>query len=185
MSSDKDVKVGRRGALLGAIGSIAASVAVQRGAAAAPPPKPELVPAPKPHPYASGPVGLPPLRDIREYPLGFQPVHIGPGTGVVPVVARLAVVFRGRSLVMPVNVGQAFRLAGIRVDGRLCRTPGAMGTTIDLGDPEHVCHPAAEAISVAIEIDPAKAGADIELLVENVTDKTQTFIAAMIGTGAI
>jgi hypothetical protein len=173
------MKVSRRGALLGAIGSVAATVAT-RGASAKVSPEPELV---RPHPYATPEPPSAILRGPlvrREYPLGFQCV-IPPHTGR-EVVARPAILFSGHHLVMPVAVRSAFRMVGILVGRKLFRTPGLLATPIDLGDPKHLCY-GGTGLSVGIEIDMATPNQSIELLVENITDKEQTFTAAMIGIG--
>jgi hypothetical protein len=83
--------------------------------------------------------------------------------------------FRGERLVMSVDVASAFRLLGIRVGHRW-----QDGTErIDLRAAKRL-H--ATAVSVPVSIETVLVAQDIELLVENITNKRQTFLAALIGT---
>ena len=125
-----------------------------------------------------------PLLDIREYPVGFHRADIGPGTGRVSVISRSSVDIRVGRLTVPVKVALAFRLIGVRVGTSWQRA--SMG--IDLreevvhmlpwrGEPAY----APNAINVRMPLDLAWARQDIEMLVENITSETQTFMACLCG----
>src|SRR5271166_1204562 len=117
-----------------------------------------------------------PLRDIREYPLGFFQSGIGVCTGAIDVVSRPQIVFRGERLVIPsLTVAPNFSLIDVKVGNR---SQLANSTAV----PAQTC--AEVAVGVRLALDTATVAMDISIVVENITSDNQTFQAALIGTVA-
>jgi hypothetical protein len=117
-----------------------------------------------------------PLRDIREYPLGFFQSGIGVCTGAIDVISRPQIVFRGERLVVPsVTVAPNFSLIDIKVGNRsqLANSTSLPAQTFQ-----------ENAVGVRLALDTATVAMDIALVVENITSDNQTFMAALIGTAA-
>ena len=117
-----------------------------------------------------------PLRDIREYPLGFFQSGIGVGTGAIDVVSRPQIVFRGERLVIPSGlVASSFSLIDVKVGNRsqLANSTAVPAQTFT-----------ETAVGVRLALDTATVAMDIALVVENITQDNQTFQAALIGTAA-
>ena len=167
---------------------------------AAPPPHPAAMippPAPPPHmahahrPHFGGyPSFLPgggvayggrpvlverPLRDIREYPLGFFQSGIGVCVGAVDVVSRPQIVFRGERLVVPTGTASLFSLIDVKVGNR---SQLANSTAL----PAQVF--TETAVGVRLALDTAVVAQDIAITVENISSDNATFMAALIGTAA-
>ena len=117
-----------------------------------------------------------PLRDIREYPLGFFQSGIGVCTGAIDVVSRPQIVFRGERLVIPSGTtASSFSLIDVKVGNRSqlansTAVPAQTFTELSVG--------------VRLALDTATVAMDIALVVENITSDNQTFQAALIGTAA-
>jgi hypothetical protein len=117
-----------------------------------------------------------PLRDIREYPLGFFQSGIGVCTGAIDVVSRPQLVFRGERLVIPSGlVASSFSLIDVKVGNR---SQLANSTAVPAQTFTEV------AVGVRLALDTAVVAMDIALVVENITCDNQTFQAALIGTTA-
>jgi len=117
-----------------------------------------------------------PLRDIREYPLGFFQSGIGICTGAIDVVSRPQIVFRGERLVIPSGtVASSFSLIDVKVGNR---SQLANSTAVPAQTFTEV------AVGVRLALDTATVAMDIALVVENITSDNQTFQAALIGTVA-
>ena len=117
-----------------------------------------------------------PLRDIREYPLGFFQSGIGVCTGAIDVVSRPQLVFRGERLVIPSGlVASSFSLIDVKVGNRsqLANSTAVPAQTFT-----------ETAVGVRLALDTAVVAMDIALVVENITSDNQTFQAALIGTTA-
>ena len=117
-----------------------------------------------------------PLRDIREYPLGFFQSGIGVCTGAIDVVSRPQIVFRGERLVIPSGLTAAsFSLIDVKVGNRsqLANSTAVPAQTFT-----------ETAVGVRLALDTATVAMDIALVVENITSDNQTFQAALIGTAA-
>jgi hypothetical protein len=116
-----------------------------------------------------------PLRDIREYPLGFFQSGIGVCTGAVDVVSRPQIVFRGERLVVPAVIGVNFSLIDVKVGNRsqLANSTALPAATF-----------AENAVGVRLALDTATVAQDIALVVENISSDNATFMAALIGTAA-
>ena len=117
-----------------------------------------------------------PLRDIREYPLGFFQSGIGVCTGAIDVISRPQIVFRGERLVIPSGTtASSFSLIDVKVGNRSqlansTAVPAQTFTEVSVG--------------VRLALDTATVAMDIALVVENITSDNQTFQAALIGTAA-
>jgi len=117
-----------------------------------------------------------PLRDIREYPLGFFQSGIGTCTGAIDVVSRPQIVFRGERLVIPSNtVAPFFSLIDVKVGNRsqLANSTALPAQTF-----------AETAVGVRLALDTATVAQDIAVVVENISQDNQTFMATLIGTAA-
>ena len=117
-----------------------------------------------------------PLRDIREYPLGFFQSGIGVCTGAIDVISRPQIVFRGERLVIPANtVAPFFSLIDIKVGNRsqLANSTALPAQTF-----------AEVAVGVRLALDTATVAQDIAVVVENISSDNQTFMATLIGTAA-
>jgi len=117
-----------------------------------------------------------PLRDIREYPLGFFQSGIGVCTGAIDVISRPQIVFRGERLVIPANtVAPFFSLIDIKVGNRsqLANSTALPAQTF-----------AETAVGVRLALDTATVAQDIAVVVENISHDNQTFMATLIGTAA-
>jgi hypothetical protein len=117
-----------------------------------------------------------PLRDIREYPLGFFQSGIGVCTGAIDVISRPQIVFRGERLVIPSGLTAAsFSLIDVKVGNRsqLANSTAVPAQTFT-----------ETAVGVRLALDTATVAMDIALVVENITSDNQTFQAALIGTAA-
>lgn len=164
---------------------------------AAPPPHPAMIPPPQPAPHLAHrphfggyPSFLPgggvayggrpvlverPLRDIREYPLGFFQSGIGMCVGAVDVISRPQIVFRGERLVVPTGTADLFSLIDVKVGNR---SQLANSTAL----PAQVF--AENAVGVRLALDTATVAQDIAITVENISSDNATFMAALIGTAA-
>jgi len=119
-----------------------------------------------------------PLRDMREFPLGFFQSGISMIMGAIDVVSRPQIVFRGERLVVPSSIASFFALIDIKVGNRsqLANSTALPAQTF-----------AENAVGVRLALDTAVVAQDIALVVENVdtaTESAVTFIAALIGTAA-
>jgi hypothetical protein len=118
-----------------------------------------------------------PLRDMREFPLGFFQSGILPVMGAIDVVSRPQIVFRGERLVVPSSIASFFALIDIKVGNRsqLANSTALPAQTF-----------AENAVGVRLALDTAVVAQDIALVVENVdpAESAETFIAALIGTAA-
>jgi hypothetical protein len=117
-----------------------------------------------------------PLRDIREYPLGFFQSGIGVCTGAIDVISRPQIVFRGERLVIPSgHTASSFSLIDVKVGNRsqLANSTAVPAQTFT-----------ETAVGVRLALDTATVAMDIALVVENITSDNQTFQAALIGTAA-
>jgi len=117
-----------------------------------------------------------PLRDIREYPLGFFQSGIGGCTGAIDVISRPQIVFRGERLVIPSEtVAPNFSLIDVKVGNRsqLANSTAVPAQTFQ-----------ENSVGVRLALDTATVAMDIALVVENITSDNQTFMAALIGTAA-
>jgi hypothetical protein len=113
------------------------------------------------------------MRDIREYPLGFFLSGIGVCTGAVDVVSRPQIPFLGERLIIPSLIAGSFSLIDIRVRNR---SQLANSTAI----PARAFQENSRGVKVAL--DPAWIADHVTLVVENLTEDAQTFMAALIGT---
>jgi hypothetical protein len=116
-----------------------------------------------------------PLRDIREYPLGFFQSGIGVCVGAVDVVSRPQIVFRGERLVVPTGTASLFSLIDVKVGNR---SQLANSTAL----PAQVF--TETAVGVRLALDTAVVAQDIAITVENISSDNATFMAALIGTAA-
>jgi len=116
-----------------------------------------------------------PLRDIREYPLGFFQSGIGVCVGAVDVISRPQIVFRGERLVVPTGTADLFSLIDVKVGNR---SQLANSTAL----PAQVF--AENAVGVRLALDTATVAQDIAITVENISSDNATFMAALIGTAA-
>jgi len=117
-----------------------------------------------------------PLRDMREFPLGFFQSGIGLGVGVVDVISRPQIVFRGERLVIPsVTVAPNFSLTDVKIGNR---SQLVNSTAL----PAQVF--TETAIGIRLMLDTATVAQDIALSVQNISGSPQTFQAALIGTAA-
>jgi len=116
-----------------------------------------------------------PLRDIREYPLGFFQSGIGSCTGAIDVVSRPQIVFRGERLIIPPDIADMFSVIDIKVGNRsqLANSTAIPGYLFTKG-------PA----GTRLALDTATVAQDIAVVVENLMKESQTFMAAMVGTAA-
>jgi len=117
-----------------------------------------------------------PLRDMREFPLGFFQSGIGLGVGVVEVISRPQIVFRGERLVIPsITVAPNFSLVAIKIDNRsqLVNSTALPAQAFT-----------ETAIGIRLSLDTATVAQDIALSVQNISGSPQTFQAALIGTAA-
>lgn len=115
-----------------------------------------------------------PLRDFREFPLGFFEEDIAAGDNA-DVVSRPQVTFRGERLVIPASVGASFALLDIKVGNK-----SQLVNSVQL--PSAVF--AENAIGVRLSMDTASIAQDIALQVLNTTASTHDFSAAIVGTAA-
>jgi len=118
-----------------------------------------------------------PLRDMREFPLGFFQSGISMIMGAIDVISRPQIVFRGERLVVPSSIAADFALIDIKVGNR---SQLANSTAL----PAQVFQE--NAVGVRLALDTAVVAQDIALIVENVSasGSAETFIAALIGTAA-
>ena len=118
-----------------------------------------------------------PLRDMREFPLGFFQSGISTIMGAIDVISRPQIVFRGERLVVPSSIAADFALIDIKVGNR---SQLANSTAL----PAQVFQE--NAVGVRLALDTAVVAQDIALIVENVSisGSAETFIAALIGTAA-
>jgi hypothetical protein len=118
-----------------------------------------------------------PLRDMREFPLGFFQSGIGVGVGTIEVISRPQIVFRGERLVIPsVAVAPFFSLIDIKIGNR---SQLVNSTAL----PAQVF--TETAIGIRLSLDTATVAQDISLAVQNIDPVTaHTFQAALIGTAA-
>jgi hypothetical protein len=118
-----------------------------------------------------------PLRDMREFPLGFFQSGISAIMGAIDVISRPQIVFRGERLVVPSSIASDFALIDIKVGNR---SQLANSTAL----PAQVFQE--NAVGVRLALDTAVVAQDIALIVENVSvsGSAETFIAALIGTAA-
>ncbi len=118
-----------------------------------------------------------PLRDMREFPLGFFQSGISAIMGAIDVISRPQIVFRGERLVVPSSIAADFALIDIKVGNR---SQLANSTAL----PAQVFSEVA--VGVRLALDTAVVAQDIALIVENVSvsGSAETFIAALIGTAA-
>jgi hypothetical protein len=138
--------------------------------------KPRLTTAPPPQPQVTDRVQrLMTGKDGREYPIGFIQPNIPPQTGAIDVVSRPQLPFLGERLVIPLRVARRFSVIDIRVGNR---SQLANSTAI----PATAFTPTAKVMRIALDV--AEVAQDIALVVENETNKNQTFQAVLIGTGA-
>ena len=117
-----------------------------------------------------------PLRDMREFPLGFFQSGIGLGVGVVEVISRPQIVFRGERLVIPsITVAPNFSLVDIKIGNRsqLVNSTALPAQAFT-----------ETAIGIRLSLDTATVAQDIALSVQNISGSPQTFQAALIGTAA-
>ena len=95
------------------------------------------------------------------------------GVGAVDVISRPQIVFKGERLVVPSNIAADFAIIDVKVGNR---SQLANSTAL----PAQVfCE---TAIGVRLALDVAVVAQDIALVVENVSDHDETFMAALIGT---
>ena len=113
------------------------------------------------------------FKKICEYPLGFFQSGIGPLTGAVDVISRPQVPFDGDRLIIPESYAPYFAIVDIKVGNR---SQLANSTAI----PAMSFVPTARSIRFAL--DRAVVAQDIAIVVENVTEEAQTFMATLIGT---
>ena len=118
------------------------------------------------------------LRDLgpaRELPLGFFQSGIGGRSGATDVISRPQVPFLGERLVIPKSTAALFALIDIKVGNRsqLSNSTAVPASTFTECSKE-----------IHIALDPADIAMDVALVVENVTEDSQTFQAALIGTAA-
>lgn len=120
-----------------------------------------------------------PLRDIREFSLGFSQTAIST-TGSTNVVSRPQVTFRGERLVCPSiasgggsTVAAGFLINDIKVGNR---SQLAAATTLP-------CQAFVEtAVGVRLSLDTAAIAQDITLIVSNIQAAAATFLAILFGT---
>ena len=116
-----------------------------------------------------------PLRDPREYPLGFYLADVLPGA-TVEVISRPQIVLQGERLFIPFDVARYFDICDIKVgvDGQL-----AANTAL----PAEIF--AEHARGMAIDMDTATVAQDITILVRNRSRRKRTFMATIIGSAAL
>jgi hypothetical protein len=117
-----------------------------------------------------------PLRDMREYPLGFFQSGIGPRTGAIDVRSRPEIKFHGERLVVPSNQAEAFDLIDVKVANRSQLANSTSVPAEMFGETEECTY---------LGLDWAEIGQTIALVVENITSDHQTFQAALIGTAIV
>jgi hypothetical protein len=200
MVAAKSTAAANHPAVKAAIPAAAYSAAITRMNYKAPPPPPPRPPAPPkkvapppPPPPPPGHVlihpggalaygGAPrvverPLRDMREFPLGFFQSGIGVGVGTIEVISRPQIVFRGERLVIPSTaVAPFFSLIDVKIGNR---SQLVNSTAL----PAQVF--TETAVGIRLSLDTATVAQDISLAVQNIDPVTaHTFQAALIGTAA-
>jgi len=116
-----------------------------------------------------------PLRDMREYPMGFLQAGIDPGV-TAEVISRPQVTFRGERLVIPTSVAADFSLNDIKV-GNKSQLVNSTSLPSEMFQEN--------AIGIRLAMDTATVAQDIALSVTNVDPSyAHTFRAAIVGTVA-
>jgi hypothetical protein len=116
-----------------------------------------------------------PLRDMREYPLGFLQAGIGVGV-TAEVISRPQVTFRGERLVIPTSVAANFALNDIKVGNR-SQLVNSTSLPAEMFQEN--------AIGIRLAMDTATVAQDIALSVTNSDPAySHTFRCAIVGTVA-
>lgn len=122
-----------------------------------------------------------PLRDIREFPLGFDQTAIAAAANC-NVVSRPQVTFRGERLVVPnspsgggSNIPASFNIVDLKIGNR-SQLPAAAPLS---------CQAFTEvAVGVRLSMDTAAIAQDVTLIVQNLLGASATFQAILFGTVA-
>ena len=114
-------------------------------------------------------------RYVREYPLGFGPLQVANGT-TVQLPANPQETFRPSRLIVPSTIAASFLVNDIKI---------GMDSMLLNSNPVSAVAFIETAVGVALGLSTCNIGQTIALIVTNISNQVQNFLAVLIGTSMV
>jgi hypothetical protein len=114
-------------------------------------------------------------RFVREYPLGFGPLQVANGT-TVQLPANPQETFRPSRLIVPSTIAASFLVNDIKI---------GMDSMLLNSNPVSAVAFIETAVGVALGLSTCNIGQTIAIIVTNISNQVQNFLAVLIGTSMV